>query len=79
MNVFERKRASRALSNQYVTGKFTKVLQPKITEGAKDYFMHDKLNVRDIDGTVADTYKKYKQFKGRDTLAHTDIEKSLPA
>ena len=44
----------------------------------RDRFSHDKLNTSDIQGTVADTYGKYKRLEGRNYMDMGDIEKAKP-
>lgn len=41
-------------------------------------FHHDKLNVKDIQGTQSDVYGKYKLIEGRDGMDQSDIERSRP-
>lgn len=44
----------------------------------RDRFSHDKLNTSDIQGSVADTYGKYKRLEGRNYMDMGDIEKTKP-
>ena len=44
----------------------------------EDRFIHDKLNIKDMEYTQVNTYGKQKQFKGRNNLEVGDIDKTKP-
>ena len=48
--------------DRYISNPLSSILQPKIAARleAKNYFHHDKLDVRDIEGTNSNTYGKLK-------------------
>lgn len=55
------------------------MLAPSIAKtSSKERFNHDKLNTKDIQGTVTDTYGKYKRIQGRNNMDFSDIEKASP-
>lgn len=51
-----------ATRDRFINNPLSRVLQPQIAEKreAQMFFHHDKLNVKDIDGAVTNTYGKQK-------------------
>ena len=68
--------------DKYKKNTLSGLLQPNIErkrDQAREYFMHDKLNVADIDGTQVDTYGRQGQYAMRDrNLNPKDIEGTSP-
>jgi hypothetical protein len=67
--------------DRFVHNPLVQLLNPSITQAEenKRRYHHDKLNIRDISGTVSDTYGKLKKYEGRDLLEVADIDKATPA
>ena len=67
-NIYERKLERRQVPStrdRFTKNVFSQLLQPTIDEKAqfaKETYQHDKLNVKDIEGTDSDVYRKQKMI-----------------
>ena len=66
--------------DRFVKNEFTKILNPGIEENTmkRARFNHDKLDVKDIEGTNVDTYGRQKRIEGRNYMDMGDIDKTKP-
>lgn len=67
--------------DQYIKNPLSEIIHQTADKGQfvkEDRFIHDKLNIKDMDYTQANTYGLQKKFKGRPTMQTEDIDRTKP-